>query len=111
MLKIIGRILIILLVTAVIGTAIYFIATGTSQTSTTTLNDAGFTHQPQGGGGNGLRDGSGSSRGGGDEAVPASQAWLDLLKDVLIIAIATLVVVLLRVAFRRKRIARPTAVS
>jgi hypothetical protein len=128
MMKTLGTILIVLLVTAAFGTAIYFIANGIYQSNG---DLAGGFPQPgedssgdapssniisngqeapqlpegEGGSGNGPRDGSGQRRGGGggEEELPAGQNWLELLKDIAIIALVTLVLVLTPKVFRRKR--------
>lgn len=131
--KILGRILIVLLVTAAFGTAIYFIAQAISQSGGLLPGgipqpgeefivdplSAGIVsggedgiQLPEGGGGgssNGPHDGSGNRRGGGggEEELPAGQNWLELLKDIAIIGVVTLVVVLIPKVFRRKKAALP----
>jgi hypothetical protein len=128
MMKTLGTILIVLLVTAAFGTVIYFIAngiyqsngdlaggfpqpgeefTGNASSGTIVSNgqDAPQLPEGEGGSGNGPRDGSGQHRGGGggEEELSPGQNWLELLKDVAIIALVTLVLVLIPKVFRRKR--------
>ena len=129
--KTLGTILIVLLVTAAFGTAIYFIAQaimqsggllpgGNSQSRDEFAGDplsigivSGGEETLQlpegegGGSGNGPRGGMGNGRGGGGggggEELPAGQSWFELLKDMAIIGGVTLIVALIPKVFRRKK--------
>jgi hypothetical protein len=101
--KTLGRILIVLLVTVLLSAAVYFIANGGSFSlqSTGELNGTGL-HQG-GGTGQGLGDGTGFRGGhGGEEGeLPAGTAWLELLKNLGIVAAAVIVIWGVRKLFSR----------
>jgi|GEM_PF-1329086 len=105
--KTLGRILIVLLVTVLLSAAVYFIANGGSFSSTATLQSTGElngTGLHQGGGpGQGLGDGTGFRGGhGGEEGeLPAGIAWLELLKNLGIVAAAVIVIWGIRKLFSR----------
>lgn len=94
MLKVLGRILIILLITVVIAAAIYFIA----------QNVMGMNTLPSGGEfsgngpGSGLHDGGGNGPGGGGdrEGSISGTSWLGIIKELATIALATIVIALVR---------------
>jgi hypothetical protein len=106
MINILSRVLIILLVTALIGAAVYFIAQGTAQTSgTLPAGQTGIEGPPPQGanGGEGLHDGTGNRQGGEGQSGFSSQVLLDLLKNLAIISLASIVITLLRKAFTHEK--------
>lgn len=111
MLKIIGRILVILLVTAAIGTAIYFVAQ--SAMAGSAYLEVGLDGQPptgfstSQGQGAGLHNGTGpgaGGRGGEEQRSLPNEILLVVLKDLSIIALATVVVALIRKVMPKKPI-------
>ena len=111
--KIIGRIIIVLFLTAVLCTGIYFLFNGT-QTSTVldgTHSFSGNTLSSEGSG-SGPRDASGF-RGGRNAEGAASGQWLELIQNIGIIGAAVVIVVVTRKVgsiLKKKRIAIPPAV-
>jgi hypothetical protein len=117
MIRVLGRILIILLVTAAFGFAVYLIASATTQSgadnpsavlSSDAAGEQTLTQPPQGSHeGGGARDGSGN-RGGGETAEGLTSLTLvELLKDLSIITIVTIVVALIRKSVTRKTLPIP----
>jgi hypothetical protein len=107
MLKVLGRVFIILLVTALIGSAIYFIVQSTNESATLLPGEVegqSLSGEFLGGGqGTGPRDGSGRGAGGGggdhEETSFSSLTLLGLGKDLGIVALATVVIVLVKKVF------------
>jgi hypothetical protein len=108
MMKILGRILIVLLVTAIIGAAVFFIAGGAAQTSvadSTGTPVEGQGHFPQGSGnGMGPGQGTGSREGGEGGTGFSSQILIGLGKNLSIIALVTVVIAIFRKVFSHKRV-------
>lgn len=105
--KIIGRILIVLLITAIIGAAVYFIAGGASQTSSAAPSGMTFEGQgqpPQGEGNRlGPGQGTGSHEGGEGDSGFTSQILIGLGKNLSIIALVTVVIAVFKKVFSPKR--------
>jgi hypothetical protein len=96
MIKILGRILIVVLLAVILSTGIYFaLNTGSSSQNAGTSDQA---NRPALQNSNGTTlSGDGSNVGfHRDESGSSEAAWLDILKNLSIVAIATLVVVLIQ---------------
>jgi hypothetical protein len=111
--KIIGRIIIVLFLTAVLCTGIYFLFNGT-QTSTVLDGTHSFSDNTLSseGSGSGPRDGSGFHGGRNAEEVSSGQ-WLEVLQNVGIIGAVVVIVAVTRKVgsiLKKKRIAIPPTV-
>jgi hypothetical protein len=106
MLKLFGRVVIVVLLAALLSTGIYFALNSGASSQTVGNFESGSRPALQTGTGNSQFTGAGNGfhRGeGGDENSAA--AWLDVVKNLVIIAIATVGVTLIRkVAMMQKKV-------
>lgn len=100
--KIISQILIVILAVALVAGATYLIVTQTGTSTALTTDRPAFDAGGQGqGSGSGPGNGQGM-RGGEGEGGGASQAWLEVLKNVGIFAAATVLFTLIKLVLSRK---------
>ena len=107
MIKIFGRILLVIAITAVLSLGVYFLVSGSSAQSTAALNTGSQPALQNGlsspeGQGLGPGNGTGMHRGAGEGNEQSGTAWLDLLKNVGIIGAAVIVVFFIRKVFAYK---------
>jgi hypothetical protein len=95
MLKIVGRILLVVLIAALLSASVYFIFNGGSTQSAPTLDQGNPSASGQGSALNGTGNGQGQHR-GEDASGNSGAAWLDLLKNLGIIAVITAAVALIQ---------------
>jgi hypothetical protein len=100
--KILSQILIVILAVALVAGATYLIVTQTGS-STSVSSDRPAIDGGGQGQGNGTGPGNGQGmRGGGGEGGGSSQAWLEVLKNVGIVAVATVLITLIKRILGRK---------
>jgi hypothetical protein len=111
MLKVIGRILLVIAIAAVLSLGVYFLISGSSSQTTALLNTGSQLSLENGTGnpdGQGLGPGNGTGmhRGEGEGNEQSGTAWLDLLKNVGIIGAAVVVIFFIRkaLAFKKKQV-------
>jgi hypothetical protein len=111
--KIIGRIIIVLFLTAVLCTGIYFLFNGTqTQTATEGTHSNQSGSLPSGGSELGPKDGSGFHGGRNAEEVSSVQ-WLEVLQNMGIIGVAVVIVAVTRKVasiVKKRKVAIPPAV-
>ena len=109
MLKVFGRILLVIAIAAVLSLGVYFLISGSSSQSTASL-DTGSQPALQNGATNpeglGPGNGTGMHRGEGEGNEQSGTAWLDLLKNAGIIGAAVVVIFFIRkaLAFNKKQV-------
>jgi hypothetical protein len=102
MLKILSQILIVILAVGLVAGATYLLVNQTSN-STSFSSDRPALDASGTGPGNGIGPGDGGGmRGSEGERAGSSQAWLEVLKNVGIVAGATTLIALIRLMVRRK---------
>ncbi len=100
--KILSQILIVILAVVLVAGATYLIVTQTGSSTAITSDRPAFDGGGQGQG-NGTGPGNGQGmHGGGDEGGGSSQAWLEVLKNVGIVAAATVLITLIKLVLSRK---------
>jgi hypothetical protein len=111
MIKVLGRILLVIAIAAVLSLGVYFLISGSSSQSTSSLDTGSQPALQTGatsleGQGLGPGNGTGMHRGEGEGTGQSGTAWLDLLKNAGIIGAAVVVIFFIRkvLAFKTKQV-------
>ncbi len=109
--KMISQIVIVILAVALVAGVTYLIVTQTDSSTSVTSDRRAFDGERQGRG-NGTGPGNGRGlRGGESEGGTSSLAWLEVLKNVLIMAVAIILISLIKPVLSRKSKPKPKLVN